>query len=300
MEIRSGELVVRVDPRRGCEIAQVTDRRLGLDLLLEFNAGGAQVYGSTWDQWIAAYRGGWQLLVPNAGEACTVDGREWGFHGEASTRSWTVTRHSRSVLQAEVSLDSAPLLIARTVRVVGNRVELADRVGVLGDTEVEFIWGHHPAFGGALLEGPPGSVRLVSNAGATQVEGDWKPPDLGAIPLRDGGTAQLYLYDFPPHAVAGVRNDTLGLQAELHWHADDFGCAWVWHEFGGELRPPFLGRVRTCAVEPMTTYPSMGAAAARAARRSMARVRPGGAQSRGVRLVVRHDRVGIGQSDIAT
>jgi hypothetical protein len=228
------------------------------------------------------------LLLPNAGAACTVDGREWGFHGEASTRVWTVTDHNRSALRAEVTLGSAPLRIARTVQVAGNRVEITDRVDVLGDTEVEFVWGHHPAFGGALLEGPPGSVRLISNARASQVEGGGEPADRSVVPLRDGGTAQLYLYDFPADAVAGICNDRLGLQVELRWSARDFGCAWVWQEFGGELRPPFLGRVRTCAVEPMTTFPSTGAAAAKAAGRPMARVRPGAAQSRGVRLVVEH------------
>src|SRR5207244_3271729 len=41
--------------------------------------------------WTRCYRGGWQLLVPNAGNACVVDGIAHGFHGRASTDAWEVT-----------------------------------------------------------------------------------------------------------------------------------------------------------------------------------------------------------------
>ena len=34
--------------------------------------------------WLDHYGGGWQELFPNAGAACTVDGRPHPFHGEAS------------------------------------------------------------------------------------------------------------------------------------------------------------------------------------------------------------------------
>ena len=39
-------------------------------------------------EWLTRYTGGWPLLFPNGGDACTVDGVFHGFHGEASITPW--------------------------------------------------------------------------------------------------------------------------------------------------------------------------------------------------------------------
>ena len=39
-------------------------------------------------EWLTRYTGGWPLLFPNGGDACTVDGVFHGFHGEASIAPW--------------------------------------------------------------------------------------------------------------------------------------------------------------------------------------------------------------------
>ena len=41
--------------------------------------------------WTASYRGGWQTVLPNAGNACDVGGEHHGFHGSASIDAWTAS-----------------------------------------------------------------------------------------------------------------------------------------------------------------------------------------------------------------
>src|SRR3974377_1121168 len=38
--------------------------------------------------WLDQYEGGWQVLFPNAGDACAYRGAALSFHGEASASPW--------------------------------------------------------------------------------------------------------------------------------------------------------------------------------------------------------------------
>ena len=46
-------------------------------------------------EWLTRYTGGWPLLFPNGGDACTVDGVFHGFHGEASIAPWHCRDNAR-------------------------------------------------------------------------------------------------------------------------------------------------------------------------------------------------------------
>jgi len=269
IELRSEELSVQVDAKRGCEIAQIYRKVDARPLLLDIPADHRPPYGAEWEEWIAAYRGGWQLMLPNAGAACDMGRTRWGFHGEASTRPWSVGRTRASTLRASVDLATAPLTVHRTIEVKGAEVRVMDEVLNRSTDRASFLWGHHPAFGGDLVTA---GATLASNAKRVDNRigtlagpdcGSWPnlgELDLSVVPALGGGTCLFFLHDFPPGAWVRLANASSGIGVELHWASSDFACAWVWQEFGGEHRPPFNGAVRTCAVEPMTAFPAVGAA----------------------------------------
>ena len=81
-------LVVTLDETLGGEIQQIT---VDGDPLLAFfdwetpvACSRSRSYGDARLDWLSEYRGGWQLLVPNAGAGCVVDGIPLPFHGEWS------------------------------------------------------------------------------------------------------------------------------------------------------------------------------------------------------------------------
>jgi hypothetical protein len=270
--IRSATVEVEISPDRGCEVRQVTHCPSGQKVLLEFPALHDAGYGPSWEEWIAAYRGGWQLLLPNAGAESTMSGVRWGFHGEASVRKWRVITHEPGLLQAWVSLDSVPFDVRRTIEVSGDVIRVQDAVTNRSGRQQRALWGHHPAFGGALTDG---DARLVTNATIATIDigvtrwpegaepfGAWPEVggrDVSLVPLHDGTGSLFYLSGFPETARAALMSATSATAVELRWSSKDFPCAWIWQESSREDMPPFFGRARTCAIEPMSTFPALGA-----------------------------------------
>ena len=95
IELQTAHLLVRVDEGRGAEITHV-----GRDAdhnALFHDDWGAPLRASrsvTWGEptldWLSEYRGAWQELFPNAGDACEVMGTPLPFHGEVSAARWEV------------------------------------------------------------------------------------------------------------------------------------------------------------------------------------------------------------------
>jgi hypothetical protein len=299
--LTSDQLAVTVDLDRGCELVQITHRRSSARLLLDTGAAGRPEYGASYHDWITAYRGGWQLMVPNAGAQCQVGDVEWGFHGEASTRVWELIEARAASLVAEVELTTVALQLRRTIEVNGDQVVVTDAIRNRGDRRVEFLWGHHPAFGGDLVAGSP---RLITNAARATIDaasreqfdrpvvssGSWPHVgrlDLSRFPVISDGSIVFYLSEFPAAAMLGLVNDEIGLQAVLHWAARDFTCAWVWQELSDAHEFPLFAPVRTCGLEPVSSYPAVGAREQSAAGGSLIAMGPGASSSRSVVLSVR-------------
>jgi hypothetical protein len=83
--LQAGNLLVRVDPAHGGEILDLVDTRSGAQYLGRppFASLPPQAGELDEDTWTDRYRGGWQTVAPNAGNACAVGGVDHGFHGAA-------------------------------------------------------------------------------------------------------------------------------------------------------------------------------------------------------------------------
>jgi len=93
--LQSEALLLRIDAGHGAEVIDLVDRRTGRQLLGRppFASRTPRAGDLDEETWTASYRGGWQLLTPNAGSACAVAGARHGFHGRASNDPWQVLEH---------------------------------------------------------------------------------------------------------------------------------------------------------------------------------------------------------------
>ncbi len=264
--IRAGPLVVEVNECLGGEITRVRYR--GHDILASYDwpspVGVSQsvTYGDAKLDWLSDYRGGWQLLVPNAGAACEVDGVPLPFHGEWSRTRVAVTERvaDRVVMMAGTRL---PLTVEREVRVEARPARVLVRTTVCNASAepVSFIWGEHPAFAvgqGDRIDFPSAEIFDADGVGV----GHWPSLSdgrhLGRIDTTYPSESVHFLVGFSG-GWAAVRRQDLGVA--LAWNVKDFPYAWLWHEIASPGFP-FYGRTSLVAIEPASSWPGTGLRAA--------------------------------------
>ncbi len=267
--VSNHELVVTIDESLGGEIRQI---QFAGEPILAFDDWSAPVrasrsctYGDAKLDWLSEYRGGWQLLIPNAGDACEVDGLRLPFHGE-----WSRTQVELiDVSETGVSMESGtrlPFVVRREVRVLDRpaRVTVATTITNCVDQPQPFLWGEHPAFSvtpGDRIDVPPGAV--VDATDELQRHVPWPNNSLGEPPLDLVPTTRPlesvhYLPD-RPEGWAALRRDHIGVA--LVWDITDFPHLWIWRELGS-VGFPFYGRTSIVALEPSCAWPGDGLAAA--------------------------------------
>src|SRR5262249_49392291 len=124
------------------------------------------------DAWTHAWGGGWNLLVPNAGAACTVGGHLHPFHGDASCSGWTVEACAPPAARLP-RRSFAGLAVARTVTVEDARVSVRTSLENRGRVEAPYVMVEHLILGEALLD--PAAVVEVGDALVTRLADEGPP-----------------------------------------------------------------------------------------------------------------------------
>ena len=201
-------------PENGCDIVEVDRpldgrRRDGAHAVGLSDVARSRARRSL-ERFLEPYSGGWQVLLPNGGDATEQHGVEWGFHGEAGIIEWRVDAHDDAGARLSASLMTAPLEIEREIRVRGRALEVVERVRNAGDESIDVMWGHHPAFGAPLIE--PG---CTISTGARTFIADDREPGAGLEPgatsswpharLASGGTIDLSVIPPARRAPRGAR-----------------------------------------------------------------------------------------------
>ncbi len=282
IELESGSLRAVVDPDRGGDIVFV-GRPGGPSVLFHeawespLPSGRSTSYGSGALDWLSHYRGGWQLMFPNAGADCTVDGLPHPVHGEVSSAPARVVEASagRVVLRSGTRL---PLHIERRISLAEGRPALLveERIENESDRPLAYAWGHHPALAvtaGMQIDLPPGPIHV--DEAFDDPNADLEPGASAPWPqaaLRSGGTTALdripeaavervcYLPDRPA-GWAAVRDPASGHGVGLAWDLEAFPHLWLWEQVGG-WRFPFYGRASLIGLEPVSCWPGDGLARA--------------------------------------
>jgi hypothetical protein len=275
--LRSADLLVRLDPLHGGEILDLVDLHTGRQLLGRPPFGSEEPLGGDLDEptWTARYRGGWQLALPNAGNACEAGGSRHGFHGRASVDRWTVLAAGGSRCVLEWS--GHGLRVVRALELAGGGLTVSVEAAAV-EGRVPLVAVEHLTVGLELLEPeaelelPPGlAYELSERDGPPVPPGDartWPESRLldGSVercdrwPLERPRSRFMVIADLP-EGRATVRNVARGQGLELTWDADWLRHCWLWHEarlYSGIWR----GRAEILAIEPASVPHGLGLAAA--------------------------------------
>ncbi|HET8522829.1 MAG TPA: DUF4432 family protein [Thermomicrobiales bacterium] len=291
IDIENGLLTATVLPDKGADIYRLIYKPAGIDVLWKSPWGlrrpGAGVASAfqTEVAWIDAYEGGWQEIFPSGGGPCVYKGVELNYHGEASMAGWEaeITSPGGDVAEARftVRLARSPFRLERVMRVERGTPVLAlkERITNEAGEPMDYMWGHHPAFGAPFLSG---ACRIDTNARTLIADDAYAPPanplalgaryawpvvngnggetDLSIVPGDEERRALLgYFADYDgPDAWFGLTNEELGFGVGMVWPVSAFPHAWFWQEMHASPGFPWYKGVYVMAIEPSTSYPGQG------------------------------------------
>lgn len=274
---------------KGADIYELVYKPRGVDVLWKTPWGlreptrGAALSLSSEVTWLEYYPGGWQLLFPNGGDECTYRGVPLTMHGEASLVAWECVQVAQGAGFAEVQLEArllrSPFRLRRRLRVEQRRpvLQLWERITNEAGEALDYMWGHHPAFGAPFLSAAcrvdTGARRLLADSVFTGphnplqggqsyawpiAETPTGPIDLSRVPGHDEPRfAMGYLTEFESGWYA-ITHRELGFGVGLSWPVEVFPYAWFWQEMHASPGFPFYKNCYTMAIEPNTSLPGQG------------------------------------------
>ncbi len=232
------------------------------------------------------YPGGWQEIFPNAGEAATWAGAQYGQHGEVSSLPWDVeiVEDTEQAVAVRFSVRGVktPCRLERVVRLASGEAAVRFDEVLTNDGPVPFdaMWGHHIAYGQPFLEpgaviSVPDGVRAIPHAdslGDVRRVGSADPfawpvgidpagneTDFSVVPGKDSPSELFYLTDFPGEAAwYEIRRPARDLGMRVEWDAGTMPYLWYWQEFGASKGYPWYGRNYNIGLEPGSSYPTNG------------------------------------------
>ena len=272
----SDALHVRIDPSHGGEVIDLVALGSGRQLLGRPPFASARARAGDLDEetWTRSYRGGWQLLTPNAGAACNVTGRHHGFHGRASNDPWEVMEHDHATVSLRWT--GHGLTVERRFSVTGPT--LYSDVCCTAETRTPLVAVEHLALGIEVLD-PEVEITLPAGRAAEMSEHEGGPggpqdaPQWPEIALADGSSengqrwplslerSRLVCVRDVPAGWARVANGRTGAGVALAWDVERLPHLWMWHEIrrsGG----PWRGKTELLVVEPASVPQHLGLAQA--------------------------------------
>ena len=290
IKLENNLVSITVLPDKGAEINSLLYKPKNMNVLWEAPwsvkeiSPNLNIASDSATTWLEHYGGGWQEIFPNAGDECTYKGVKLSFHGEASLLPWTYEIIEQSdqciSISFSVTLFRSPFSLVRTMSLEYDKAVLVlnEKVRNEANETIEFIWGHHPAFGAPFI-----SEDCVVDTGAKTILADdrydgpgnilprgseWKWPNikdingksknLSRLPAAYSGESCLaYLKDFQ-QGWFSITNQKLGFGVGFCWPKEVFPYAFYWEEAHDSKGFPFYGRAYTVAIEPFSSIPGQG------------------------------------------
>jgi galactose mutarotase-like enzyme len=257
LTLSCGELRVVVLPDRGGAIVECFFAGIQVMARPPKSAQNPIPFGSE-DDWVRAWSGGWQPLLPNAGTEYLSGKYPQGFHGSASQAVWNALQVSST--EVELQWDDEDLHCARSINVSSNEIRVSGQLKNLSNQERNFIMTEHIIFGDSLFTS---DVELIlkdqSKFMELQYDGsagdhhfrtwsevsktDWSKVGSGT-PARMG-------------VISHIDSDGVGIKSELikitlTWDTNNLPYAWLWEEIGASQAAPWNGNFLAFGIEPST------------------------------------------------
>ncbi|MCI0622920.1 MAG: aldose 1-epimerase [Acidobacteria bacterium] len=288
--LENQQLRVVVLTGKGTDILEFRHKPSGIDVLFKTPWGLKNPQTYVHDTPAAAapfmdfYPGGWQELFPNAGNNCVYRGAELGFHGEICKVPWEFTVLENGPQQVAVKYwvrtVRCPFLVEKTLRLRSDRaaLEIQETITNEGAEPMDFMWGHHPAFGAPFLDehcrlfAPATGVETAHPLPAHQR----LPPETRFERFPHVRTSAGDDFDvsrmWPPTArfahlsyLTGLKdgwyclvNEKTRLGFALRWDLSVFRYLWLWQEFCGTPHYPWWGQGYVTGIEPHSSIPGLG------------------------------------------
>ncbi len=233
--LRGAEISVRIEAM-GARMTSIRHIATSIELLAPQVNTTANSEGPAEADWHRRFAAGWNVLIPNAGDARTVDGVTHDYHGEAARRMWHLSG-SEGVVTATLTLRSVPLTLTRVVSVADSGLTVVQQIRNDSELPQRFAWVEHPVFNGALFSGARG-VRLDSTF----------------VPFAPLGHGRFDSARVPSGHV-GVDLADAPLSLSLAWDPHVLPHMHVWQERRSVAGPPWFGRVDGVGLEPASHGP---------------------------------------------
>jgi len=274
VKLATADLAITIDPAHGGVISSAVARRAGVELLFQapWAPGPLAHAGQDEEAWTTAWQGGWNVLFPNAGAACAVDGRTHPFHGAASFAPWAIVDRNDAAVRLRWG-NGDGLKIEREISVIAGTVRVENVVGNEGPRPAPFMLVEHLILGGEVL-GPSTRIRIegarmieLANEGhRTGSEDEWPrivrdgvPDDWSARP-PDHSARYGAIHAFTDRAL-WVEVPERRLELRISW-PEGFPYLWFWEERARETAPPWKRSAVCLGLEPSTSATGEGLAAA--------------------------------------
>ncbi|WP_431913567.1 DUF4432 family protein [Nonomuraea jabiensis] len=237
-------------------------------------------------QFIDHYEGGWQEIFPNGGAPSEYRGARLAQHGEVSGLPWhyEVVADSEEEVAVRLSVRTRrlPYRMEKVFRIRSGTaaLEIEGRATNEADLPLHAMWGQHIVYGlpflrpGARIRLPEG-VKVIPHQSAinpagrrVRAGGPWEWP---VVPADGGGETDLSVVQEPgsPSDIVYLTgfdegwyeiSGDIGMRVE--WDATLLPYLWMWQELGASTDYPWWGRAYTLGLEPFSSMPTDGLAAA--------------------------------------
>lgn len=258
LTLSCGELKVVVLPDYGGAIIECSLNGIQIMARPPRSAESPISFGNE-DDWVRAWNGGWQPLLPNAGTEYLSGKYPQGFHGNASQAAWKTIEVSPTAI--ELQWDAEDLHCSRSINVSLNEIRVSGKLKNLDNQQRHFIMTEHIIFGDSLFTS---DVELIlkdqSKFMELQYDGSAREQDFhpwSEVSKTDwskvgsGTPARMGV-------ISHIDSDGIGVKSELikvtlRWDTDNLPYAWLWEEIGATQRAPWNGEFLAFGVEPSTT-----------------------------------------------
>jgi hypothetical protein len=225
------------------------------------------------------YEGGWQELFPSISLPCEYKSATLGIHGEVAMPSWEYKVITDEIDEISilfwVRTTRMPFLLERkmVLRIGDPTLYLSEKVTNEGTSELDFMWGHHPACGPVFLDD---SCEILIDEGAiSNVTFDWKGRrvaetehswpnlkmgngddlDISKVMEPDAGLIMTLGISNFKKARYEIKNNRKHISFGMQWEKEVFPHIWMWGVYGGGQEYPWFGRAYTLALEPWSSIP---------------------------------------------
>ncbi|MGP3912712.1 DUF4432 family protein [Nonomuraea sp. 10N515B] len=237
-------------------------------------------------QFVDHYEGGWQEIFPSGGAPSEYKGARLAQHGEVAGLPWScevvADCEEEVAIRLGVRTRRLPYRMEKVFRLRSGTAALEIEGMATNESPVTLhaMWGQHIVYGRPFLR-PGARIRLpegvqvvphptaINPAGRrVRAGGPWVWPrvpaaqggetDLSMVPEPGSPSDIVYLTGFDEgwYEISG----DIGMRVE--WDASLLPYLWMWQELGASTGYPWWGRVYTVGLEPFSSMPTDGLAAA--------------------------------------